>query len=279
MNNELVKKIKLKDIDVDSFYTSFLREREPVLITNIFEQFPELANWDTDYLIEKVGDKNIKVNVSNNGVFALNPETGVHDIRPVDMSVKEYINAIVKKSSKGKVYAQQISILTTLPELKEELKFMDYIPNNSIHSANIWFGPGGNTSLLHFDGANNFFIQLLGDKKISLYSPKYFYSLYPSSWMSKACYLSQVNPANPDYTKYPNILKVPKIELTVPRGNILFLPAYWWHQVYSINTSISVNIWCKPGFRQKLVPAHLHSSLNGLLTIIRDQFSETKKLF
>ena len=84
---------------------------------------------------------------------------------------------------------------------------------------------------------------------------------------------------HPDYNKYPNILKAKKIEITVPRGNILFLPAYWWHQVYSINTSISVNIWSEPSFKQKLVVAHFHSFLNSIFTTVKSKVLGAGKFF
>jgi hypothetical protein len=95
MNNELIKKIKLQDIDVNSFYKSFLSEKEPILITDIFEQLPSLENWSTEYLVDKVGNKIIKVNISDDGVFALNPETGKHNLRPAHMSIKEYITLLL----------------------------------------------------------------------------------------------------------------------------------------------------------------------------------------
>ena len=274
-----IKKIKLQDIDVNSFYKNFLSEKEPILITDIFESFPTLENWNTDYLVDKVGNKIIKVNISDDGVFNLNPETGKPYLPPVIMSIKEYIKAISQKNLKEKMYGQQISILKELPELIDELKIIDYIPDKYIEFVNIWFGLGGNTTALHFDGANNFFMQLLGEKKMWLYSPACFYSLYPNSWKSKAPHVSQVDPAKLDYIKYPNALKAKEIEITISRGNILFLPAYWWHQVYSINTSISVNIWCKPSLRQKFALAYFHSCLNSLSTIFEDKLLGIKRLF
>lgn len=269
MDSELVKKVKLSTIDLNSMCALLKKEHNPILFTDVFEVFPCLEGWNTDFLIKAAGHKNIKVNTSDTGDFVLNPNTGVHDVKPIDMSVKNYVENMLLEHSRGKIYAQQISLLNTLPEILQELKILEYIPKKELISVNMWFGPGNNTSPMHFDGANNFFIQMLGDKKMWLYSPKYFHELYPYSWTSRACYLSKVNPAAPDFTQYPKFLKTTKTEVTVPRGTILFLPAYWWHQVYSISTSISVNIWWKASLKQKCVPAHLHSSLNNIFNFIR----------
>jgi lysine-specific demethylase 8 len=274
-----IKRVKLRDIDVSNFYNEFVNLKEPVLITDIFEHFHDLEKWNYDYLSEMVGKKRINVNVSDNGNFTLDPKTGKPYFSSTNISIKEYINFAKQKNIKRKMYAQQISVLKELPELKEDLKIIDYIPDKYLEFVNLWFGPGGNTTALHFDGANNFFIQLFGEKKIWLYSPKYFYSLYPNSFTSRAPHISQVDPGNIDEINYPRALDIEKTEIIISRGNILFLPAYWWHQVYSINSNISVNIWFKPNLMQKLVFAYFHVWLSSLITNLEDKLLGIKKLF
>ena len=279
MDAVLIKKIKLHDIDVNSFYKNFLSEQGPILITDIFEQFPSLENWNHQYLVDKVGNKTIEVKISEDGIFTLNPETGKPYFAPTTMSIREYIKAIGQKNQKQKAYGMQIPILTELPELKDELKIIDYIPDKYVEFVNIWFGPGGNTTALHFDHYNNFFMQLFGEKKMWLYSPACFYDLYPNSWRSRASHVSPVDVANPDYIKYPNALRAKGIELTILPGNILFLPAYWWHQVYGINPNISINIFCQASLRQKFALAHFHSCFNSMFTMFEDKLLSIKRFF
>jgi len=280
MNNKnLLKSISLRDMDFSNFFYECSAFKEPILITDIFEHFYEMKKWSNDYLVSRVGSKNINVNTSDNGFFTLNPETGEPYFSSTNITIKEYINFIQQNNMESKMYAQQISILKELTELKDDLKILDYIPDKYIEFVNLWMGPGGNTTALHFDGANNFFVQLWGKKKFWLYSPKYFYSLYPNSWISKAPHVSQVNPENIDGVNYPRALEIEKTEVIVSRGNMLFLPAYWWHQVYSINNNISVNIWYKPQLRQKLVFAYFHSCLNSLFNNIENMLTKVKRLF
>lgn len=264
MNNSKIRKIKLNDINAKEFYKDFMSEQGPTLITDIFEQFPSLETWDVGYLASKLGNKTIKVNFSDDGVYNFNEKTGKPNFISKNINFSSYAKTLNKKNPEEKMYAQKISILRELPELKDELKIINYIPNKYIHSANLWLGSGGNTSPLHFDYYNNFFIQLFGKKKFWLYSPADFYCLYPNSWNSMAPHLSKVDPSNLDIIKYPNASKAKHLTVTISPGTILFLPSYWWHQVYSINTSISVNVWCEPSFKQKMVMAHLHSCLASL---------------
>jgi hypothetical protein len=267
-----IKKIRFSDISIKNFYKDFLSEQSPVLITDIFEQFPSLEKWDISYLSSKLGNKKIKVNFANDGVYNFNEKTGKPNFGSRNINFNSYAKMLSKKNFEEKIYAQKISILRELPELKDELKILDYIPDKLIYSYNLWLGSGGNTTPLHFDYFNNFFIQLWGEKKFWLYSPADFYRLYPYSWYSMTPHLSKIDPSNLDVVKFPNALKAKQSAITISRGTILFLPSYWWHQVYSISTSISVNIWCEPSFKQKMVMAHFHSYLASFFAKLKQSF-------
>lgn len=265
MDSSVITTLKLSELETNGFYDHFLHVHQPLLITDIFNVYPALKALNIDYIAKKYGENVIDVKVSDrSGIFTLDPETGKPYFNPARMTIKEYVRTCAIQSANKKIYAQQISIFDNIPEFKNELQFLHYIPDYLIDSANLWLGAGGNTTALHFDGANNFFMQLFGEKKILLYSPKYFHELYPHSWKSKASHISPVDASKLDYTKYPNAIKAQKIELTISAGSILFLPAYWWHQVHSVNINVSINIWCKPSMRQKMYRGYLHSLLNEI---------------
>lgn len=49
-------------------------------------------------------------------------------------------------------------------------------------------------------------------------------------------------------------LDAPCLEATLEPGDILFLPAFWWHNVVSLDASISVNYWWRPPLSACLYP-------------------------
>jgi hypothetical protein len=49
-------------------------------------------------------------------------------------------------------------------------------------------------------------------------------------------------------------LSAPCMEAILEPGDILFLPAFWWHNVISLDVSISVNYWWRPPVRDCLWP-------------------------
>ena len=66
-----VPSIRLKDL-IDSnvdIYTFCSNGKKPLLITDVYEVFPEMAKWSPEFLREKVGNKVINVNTSKTDVF------------------------------------------------------------------------------------------------------------------------------------------------------------------------------------------------------------------
>ena len=59
-------------------------------------------------------------------------------------------------------------------------------------------------------------------------------------------YLSYVDCDNPDYERFPKFRQAVALEGILEPGEMLFLPAGWWHQVRSMDLAISVNFWWEP---------------------------------
>lgn len=262
-HTKCIDRISINQLTKINFEKTYLLKQKPLIITHIFDQIPSLSFWTPEFLVEKLQNKLVKVNTSKDGNFALDPKKGKHFSSPLTIGFRDYINLIKNKETIEKLYMQQISICRELPELKNELIFPTYIINTEdIKEINLWVGPGGNTSPLHYDRANNFFIQLYGTKKFWLADPMQFNNIYPNSCFSKAAYMSKVNLYTPDNIKYPKFSKVNFIDFTIEAGEMLFLPAYWWHQVYSVDTTVSMNIWCSSVWYKNFVPGAFHSLLS-----------------
>ncbi|XP_002737984.1 tRNA wybutosine-synthesizing protein 5-like, partial [Saccoglossus kowalevskii] len=48
---------------------------------------------------------------------------------------------------------------------------------------------------------------------------------------------------NPDIAKYPNFINVPRYECQLQPGDILFIPALWFHNMTSLDFGIAVNVF------------------------------------
>jgi len=57
---------------------------------------------------------------------------------------------------------------------------------------------------------------------------------------------SSVNVSDPDPEAFPRFLTATRWRTVLDPGDMLFIPAYWFHEVRTVSTSISVNFWWRP---------------------------------
>ena len=275
-----IERVSMSQLSQDDFKCYYLAANKPVIITDIFKGTAPLAKWTPQYLVEKLGKKMVRVNTSPSTTFFLDAKNGGFFTPPVKMPFSDYIAKIQNTKQAEVLYMQQLSIIKELKELKSYFvlpKYIDSLPADYIDEIGLWVSPGGNTTPLHYDFDNNFFIQAFGSKKFLIYNPWEFFNLYPNSLFSKVPYTSKIDLYNVDLIKYPKFTKAKGIEIIIHSGEMLFLPICWWHQVYSIDLTVSINIWWRPLFKQYMVPGALHMLLHSWYHATKNFLSKVKR--
>lgn len=248
-----VREISLKDIGCDALFQFCKVQKNPVLITGIFDEIPELTRWTPHWMKSKLKNKTVMVRESDSPTFAV-------EATNTEMPFDQYVDTICDPNfshSTKRLYMQQQSIDRALPELKSEVLIDRHLPEKKVFMKNIWFGPGGNTSPLHFDPFDNLFLQLYGTKQFYIFDPKDYSNLYAGSWLTNTPHISGIDPVNVDLDLYPLARNASLMQLEIKAGSALFLPSYWWHQVFSEELSISINIWLTTNFF-KLCPGAIN---------------------
>uniref|UniRef100_A0A8D0G9N7 tRNA-yW synthesizing protein 5 n=1 Tax=Sphenodon punctatus TaxID=8508 RepID=A0A8D0G9N7_SPHPU len=87
---------------------------------------------------------------------------------------------------------------------------------------------------------DNFLIQVTGKKRVALYSPRDAPYLYLSGTKSEV-----LNVDNPDLDKYPLFVKARCYECNLEAGDVLFIPALWFHNVIAEEFGVGVNVFWK----------------------------------
>ena len=100
----------------------------------------------------------------------------------------------------------------------------------------LWLGPAGTVTPLHHDVDNVLFVQLHGEKMITLASPMQSHRMY-----NGISVYSEVDARAPDLVRHPLFAEVDLLRVTVRPGDVLFIPVGWWHQVESLSVSVSVS--------------------------------------
>jgi len=107
-----------------------------------------------------------------------------------------------------------------------------------------WLGPAGTVTPLHADYDDNLFVQIWGSKRISLAPPHHDAFLYPVE-ANALLFGSPFDPEAPDYERFPLARQAALLELVVEPGDMLYVPAGWYHQVRSLSFSLSSNRWSR----------------------------------
>lgn len=253
-NLRQIERIELPD--AARFFADYAWPNVPVLVAGVAQRWGSLDRWQPRRLAELIRDDPMPVSISE-GVYDFNPHADNWLPREtiVQMPVRELVRRIETRTNEREcLYLNQQSIPRRLPELMAHMSLPPLVPEDSIQDVFLWLGSQGNISSLHFDQPNNFFIQLHGIKRFKLYSPHDYANLYPSQTIG---HFSRVNIDAPDLAAHPLLAQARGFEVTVNAGDMLYLPPFWWHQVYSDSTSVSVSVFWRAYTHQLAVPAFL----------------------
>jgi hypoxia-inducible factor 1-alpha inhibitor (HIF hydroxylase) len=108
---------------------------------------------------------------------------------------------------------------------------------------NVWIGPSGATTHMHYDIFYNFYAQLYGRKRFILFPPTHRPYLYLYPFLHPGAQQSQVNLDAPDYNSFPLFQNARAVEAILEPGDVLYLPPMWFHHVTALDLSFSVSVW------------------------------------
>ena len=264
---------RITNLSFTEFEDKYIKNQIPVIINDNMSNWKALKTWSPEYFAKVLGNKDIKVGVSRGNTFSYEKKHTGSSVKFKAMKMGDLVNKILlpNPNRKLKYYLIHEPIEEKYPEL-----INDYtIPlfgkkNHTFTSINLWFGEANNITPLHFDIQHNFLAQIFGRKYLRLYSPEDSNYLYPTynriagNPNYRANHSNIVNIYNPDSKAFPEFKKALPIDVYLEPGEILFLPAGWWHQVSSLDTSISLNFWWKPKLDEINLTHLLKYRLRGL---------------
>lgn len=229
-------------------------ETVPVVIRGP-QTLGKVAEWTPEYISERITGRTVPISVADSdGSFRYDPDSAskvqFEDIPGADLA-RQF------RAGDRKLCLQQAPIRSQLPELLDELTIPPCVPAGKINDINLWMASAASRTPLHYDDMHNIFAQVAGRKRFVLFNPAQFDALYPGPLNTRVESLSRVDLSRPDFRRFPKLAEVEYWEAVVNPGDLLFMPAYWWHQVSSLDLSVSVNYWWRPDIRDVLCPAFI----------------------
>jgi hypothetical protein len=140
-----------------------------------------------------------------------------------------------------------VKVDAVLPELRPFLSLpLDHLPSRG-GTWRAWLGTGNHHVGVHSDGEENFFCLIAGRKRFTLFPPDTLPFLYVGA-LEGSGYgptMSVVHPLEPDPLRYPLYAEAMAraVAVDLHPGDVLYLPANWWHYVESFGFNFSANYW------------------------------------
>ncbi|HXW54946.1 MAG TPA: cupin-like domain-containing protein [Candidatus Cybelea sp.] len=232
------------------FAHEFLYPRQPLIITGGLDNWKALTRWTPQFFKAKYGSVRLDVENQPYTLGGFLPEK--KDGSPLTLG--EFIDLVVASSEANPApYLRNVHLEKFLPELSADVQPVpDYFQPNwlagplakpldtRLHGGGFELyigGTGGKFPVLHYDTwhIHTFLSQIYGIKKYTLFAPDQTPFLYARG------HQSEVDLENVDLGKFPLFGQARPVSLDLGPGEILFVPAGWWHTAKILTPSITIS--------------------------------------
>jgi hypothetical protein len=205
----------------------------PFLVSGIVKRWPLAALTPHD-LRERYGHLPVRARIGDYVNTAFAPDRAMQD-----MLLRDYLDLTPPDAASGlPPYVGNLSL--------RELNRLCHWPSwfDKMGPPRFWIGPARTVTPLHCDYDDNIFAQLWGTKRIFLAPPHHDAFLYARE-ANPLLFGSPVDPEAPDYDAFPLARQAALVEIVVEPGDMLYVPAGWYHQVRALSFSLSSNRWAR----------------------------------
>lgn len=251
-----------KGLSKAEFERDYLWPQRPVVICGGFDAWPALGRWTPAYFKERYASKE----------FSAGGKTYRMD---------EFVDLVVNASGGETPYLFALILEEHLPELLADVSpppavmepnWLDrpLVPGNmgkrlyADRRQALFIGGRGSAAVVHFDaGYHSFSFQFHGEKRFYLYPPSQTEFLYARPELRVVSEIADVERV--DLTRFPKFAETKPLNCVLGPGEMLFIPADWWHgtKVLSPSVSLSVNTANAANWPQVVAGLHEEMKLNG----------------
>ncbi|KAK9505983.1 hypothetical protein O3M35_009932 [Rhynocoris fuscipes] len=238
--------------DKDDFQEYIKNNRRPLLIKNV--DIGECCKkWTVDYLANVLGKNEVRVHVSPVGNMSFLNKNFSYKTLAFDEFIRRaaeerntkwficenecYYLRSIGSDKRGKDVAD---VNKQFPQISSDIKFPKLFDESDFFSSVFRIGSCGVQIWTHYDIMDNMLIQIVGEKRVVLFSPSDTQHMYLNGDKSEV-----IDIDNPDEKRFPDFLKAVQYECLLKPGDVLFIPALWHHNTIAKSFGIGINVFWK----------------------------------
>lgn len=248
----LIPILRAKMPDPSRFQRAYLKLSKPVILTDFSESWEARKKWTFEYFQKYAGD--VEVPLYGEG-FAGSEKNYMES--STRMRFGDYIDLIAADKTQLRMFL--FNIFDHIPSLCHDFNYPTIVPSYLTKYPFMFFGGRGSFVDAHYDVdlSHVFLTQFHGKRKVILFPPSESIFLYRHPLTVS----TNVDIGNPDYAKYPKLLRASGYECILEPGETLFIPSGYWHYIYYLEGGFGLSL------RSQSIP--LNKRISGLWNICK----------
>ncbi len=255
----------------EQFRDQVVRVREPC----IFSGCNDVPKWTKADIVSSVDPKTLaSIHVcdgplldfaNKNFRFEVVPFPEMLD-RMEDPSAHLYFRSLGENARKD-----PSSMSESFPKLAAQFLVPDFAKDlvvpDSIHSSCLRFSSNNIQMWTHYDINDNILVGLRGRKRLILFHPEEIRHLYADGTASAVLDVDQ-----PDLSRFPRFAKAVIWEGVLEEGDVLFIPAMWWHNVRTLSVCYGLNVFFRHLPAECYQTSDLYGNKDPLFAVAAEKF-------
>lgn len=225
----------------EEFAERYVRGCRPVVLTGHTSDWPAMRKWSPEDLKRRFGHLDVDIQLGRNA-----DENYEHNklLLTKRVNLGAFVDQVVRGGVTNDYYLTANNELLRQHDFAPLLEDVGSLPpmcdrSQLMDRSSFWFGPAGTVTPLHHDTLMLFHTQVVGRKRWRLVSPLEWSRVYNLRHV-----FSEVDLERPDPGRFPAFAEATVLETVVEPGETMFLPLGWWHQVASLDVSLSFSYSC-----------------------------------
>lgn len=226
---------RIQNLDEKTFVQDYLNKGLPVIFSKEALNWKSTTKWSFDYLASEFGQQEYPI-INMRGLSESAQEQIDRKI-----NLKDYLDSL--KVQNTDEYLRFCSLLEANPVLEEDLNQEWLLKMKKCFlgiSYQSFLGPRGKRTPLHSDTTAFFYIMSEGQKKWTMFSPAALSVLNPEP-EGRGYNFTKWNIKESNPTEYPGADFITRYECVLEKGDILFVPAWMWHEVENLSESFGIS--------------------------------------